>query len=96
MLSTSQQIFQQLHHIPLVDGGQAIAVLAPEQHLLLLLDAFKKSNERADDLWYDLLAVMKVQSIDLDIPFLEQQAAIIDVTQLLEHAMDDAGLRQPS
>ncbi len=94
MLVTSQQIFQHLRHIPLVDEGEAIAVLAPEQLLLLLLGAFKKSNERADDLWYDLLAVMKVQSTDLDLPFLEQQAAIIDVTSLLQQALIDAGLRE--
>jgi hypothetical protein len=92
MLVTGQQVFHQVRQMSLIDGKQAIAVLAPEQLILQLLNAFKKSNERADDLWYDLLAVVKVQSTDLDIPFLEQQAAIIDVTQLLEHAMDDAGL----
>jgi len=94
MLATGQQVFQQVRQVPLVEGGQAVAVLAPEQLILLLLDAFKKSNERADDLWYDLLAVMKVQATDLDIPFLEQQAAILDMASLLQQASIDAGLRE--
>jgi len=67
-------------------------VLAPEDVILLLLNDFKRSNEGADDLWYDLLAVVKVQNTDLDIPFLVQQAAVLNVTELLERAIDDAGL----
>jgi hypothetical protein len=66
-------------------------VLAPEDVILLLLNDFKRSNERADDLWYDLLAVVKVQSTDLDMPFLVQQAAALNVTELLGRAIDDAG-----
>ena len=68
-------------------------MLVPEQVIVLLLDAFKRSDERADDLWYDLLGVLKVQGTDLDMLFLAQQAAVLDVTELLERALVDAGLK---
>ena len=92
MLATGQQVFQRVWQVPLVEGGRTISVLAPEDVILLLLNDFKRSDERADDLWYDLLAVVKVQGTDLDMPFLVQQAAVLNVTELLRRAIDDAGL----
>src|SRR5437588_60751 len=61
--------------------------------VLLLLEVFKRSNERADDLWYDLLGMVKVQGTDLDMSFLTRQAADLGVTELLARALVDAGLR---
>ena len=90
ILAADQQVFQRMWQVPLVEGGQAITVLAPEDVILQLLYDF--SNERDDDVWYDLLAVVKVQRTDLDMSFLAQQAAVLNVTELLERAMDDAGL----
>jgi len=79
--------------ITLVEGEQPVPVLSPEQMILLLFEAFKRSNERADDLWYDLLGMVKVQGTDLDMPFLTQQAALLGVSELLARALVDAGLR---
>jgi len=92
MLATGQQVFDRVRQIPLIERTPALPMLAPEQVIVLLLDAFKRSNERADDLWYDLLGVIKVQNTDLDMPFLAQQAAAVDVTNLLGRALVDAGL----
>ena len=92
MLSMGQQVFQGMRKIVLVEGENSIPVLSPEQMILLLLEAFKSSNERADDLWYDLLGMMKVKGTDLDMPFLTQQAALLGVTELLDRALVDAGL----
>ena len=64
--------------------------------ILSLLDAFKSSNQRADDLWYDLLGIVKVQGSDLNIPLLERHAAILGMTELLIRALADAGLREVS
>ena len=93
MLALGQQMFHRVREAILVEREQPIPVLAPEQVIVLLLDAFKRSNERADDLWYDLLGVLKVQDTDLDMPFLAQQAAVLDITELLERALVDAGLK---
>jgi hypothetical protein len=93
MLTMGQQVFHRVRKIALVEGEHSIPVLSPEQLILLLLEAFKRSNERADDLWYDLLGMVKVQGTDLDMPFLTQQAALLGVTELLARALVDAGLR---
>ena len=93
MLTMGQQVFHRVRKITLVEGEQPVPVLSPEQMILLLLEAFKRSNERADDLWYDLLGMVKVQGTDLDMPFLTQQAALLGVTELLARALVDAGLR---
>jgi len=93
MLATRRQVFHQARKIALVEGEPSVLVLSPEQLILLLLEAFKRSNERADDLWYDLLGIMKVQGTDLDLPFLIQQAALLGVTEPFTRALVDAGLR---
>ncbi len=93
MLATGRQVFHQAREIALVEGDPSVSVLSPEQLILLLLEAFKRSNERADDLWYDLLGIMKVQGTDLDLPFLIQQAACLGVAELFTRALVDAGLR---
>ena len=93
MLATGQQVFHQVRKIALIEGESSVFVLSPEQLTLLLLMAFKRSNERADDLWYDLLGIVKVQGTDLDLPFLIQQAALLGVAELFTRALVDAGLR---
>ena len=93
MLTMGQQVFHRMRKITLVEGEEPVPVLSPEQMILLLLEAFKRSNERADDLWYDLLGMVKVQGTDLDMPFLTQQAAHLGITELLARALVDAGLR---
>lgn len=94
MLATGQRMFHRVREVVLVEGEQPILVLVPEQIVMLLLDAFKRSDKRADDCWYDLLGVLKVQGTDLDMLFLTQQAAVLDTTELLERALVDAGFRE--
>ena len=93
MVVSGRQVFHRVRKVVLVEGEQSIAVFAPEQVTVLLLNAFKRSGERADDLWYDLLGVLKVQGTDLDMAFLTQQVAVFNVTELLGRALFDAGLR---
>ncbi|GAC1308081.1 MAG: hypothetical protein NVSMB27_45830 [Ktedonobacteraceae bacterium] len=89
-----QSVLQRARQIKLDEAHRPIAVLSPEDILLPLLVAFKRSRERADDLWYDALGILKVQGVALDIPFLEHQAAVLNVAELLARALVDAGLRE--
>ncbi|OLE14380.1 MAG: hypothetical protein AUI36_39095, partial [Cyanobacteria bacterium 13_1_40CM_2_61_4] len=84
IMALGQPMFHRVREAVLVEREQSIRLLAPEQVIVLLLGAFKRSDEGADDLWYDLLGVLKVQGTDLDMPSLAQQAAALDVTELLE------------
>jgi hypothetical protein len=88
---------QMLHRVcPLVllEGNRPIPILSPEDVVVLQLEQFKKSGEQADDIWYDLLGLLKVQGSGLDVAALEKYARVLDVTALLELALVDAGLKE--
>jgi hypothetical protein len=48
----------------------------------------------SDRQWNDILGVLKVQGTNLDIVYLERWAADLNVTDLLERAFVDAGLKE--
>jgi hypothetical protein len=95
-LIRDRSLVHQVRHLTIVEEGEPIAVLAPEPLVVSLLSAFKRSEERADDLWYDLLGILKVQQTNLDMQLLERQAALWDVSALLTRALPEAGLRTES
>lgn len=78
----------------LADGLPLIPVLSPEDIVVLQLQQFKSSGEQADDIWYDLIGLLKVQGTDLNLSLLECLATALDVTSLLGRALVDAGLRE--
>lgn len=89
-----QGALERAHLLHLSDGLPSIPALSPEDMVILQLNQFKASGERADDIWYDLTGLLKVQRTGLDLSFLEKWAAICDVNSLLERAFTDAGLRE--
>ena len=80
--------------LSLADGLPLIPVLSPEDIAILQLQQFKSSGERADDIWYDLIGLLKVQGPDLNLSLLESLATALDVTSLLRRAVVDASLRE--
>ena len=56
------------------------------------LEWYRDSGTTADDQWNDILGVMKVQAPTLDITYLRLSAPLLGVTDLLEKALNDAGL----
>lgn len=89
-----QGALERAHFLHLSDGLPSIPALSPEDMIILQLNQFKASGERADDIWHDLTGLLKVQGTGLDLSFLEKWAAIRDVSSLLERAFIDAGLRE--
>ena len=87
-------LFERSHLLTLVEGMRAVATLSPEDVITLQLEQFKLSGERADDIWYDLLGILKVQGPALDLVVLEKLAALLEVTDLLHRAFVDAGLQE--
>ncbi len=51
-------------------------------------------NEVSDRQWNDILGVLKVQGTTLDMDYLQRWAAVLRVSDLLERALVDAGLRE--
>ncbi|MBA2392179.1 MAG: hypothetical protein H0V70_05480 [Ktedonobacteraceae bacterium] len=78
----------------LIEGSRPVKVLSPEDIAVLLLVQFKSSYERADDVWYDLLGLLKVQGPTIHLATLERLATLLDVVPLLERSLVDAGLKE--
>ena len=96
-------MFSRVHHLTLAEGESAQPVLAPEDIAFLTLERVQECEaelrrrgrkELADDIWNELLGVLKVQGPDLDLSFIEQQALQSDMLPAMHHAFEDAGLRE--
>ncbi len=91
------------HRLILVEGESALPVLTPEDMSLLTLVEVQQQEaelarrgrkEQADDLWNELLGVLKVQGPDLDLQRIEQQALPLGLLASAARAFEDAGLRE--
>jgi hypothetical protein len=90
-----------IHRLVLVEGEPAQPVLAPEDLVFLILERVREREaelarqgrkEQADDIWNELLGVLKIQGPDLDLPYIEQQALHFGLLPAMHHALEDAGL----
>jgi hypothetical protein len=66
---------------------------SPEDVVLTKLEWYKMGGEVSDRQWNDILGVLKVRGTALDMQYLRRWAAVLDVADLLERALDDAGLK---
>lgn len=90
-------------YLTIAEGEPALPVLAPEDICVLALAEIQEEQaelvrrgrtEKPDDLWNELLGVLKVQGPDLDLQLIEQQAHRFDLLDEMQHAFVDAGLRE--
>jgi len=88
-----QEMLGRAHPLVLAEGSHPVRVLSPEDVAVLLLEQFKSSGERADDVWYGLLGLLKVQGSTVHLAALERLVAQLDVPLLLARALVDAGLK---
>ncbi len=65
---------------------------APEDIVLAKLDWYRQGNYVSTRQWEDVLGVLRVQGDRLDIGYMRRWAAELDLTDLLEKAMAEAGL----
>ena len=66
-----------------------IAVVSPEDIILLKLEWFRLGGEISDRQWSDILGVMRVQGGRLDEPYLDHWAEDLRVADLLARARGD-------
>lgn len=90
-----------IHRLILVEGKPAFPVLAPEDVSVLALTEIRQveaklasrgRTEEPDDLWNELLGVLKVQGPELDVPAVEQQVSQLGLLPWMQRAFQDAGL----
>jgi hypothetical protein len=71
--------------------GRRIFVHPPEDILLQKLRWFRAGGETSDRQWRDARGIVRVQGARLDRAYLEAQAEILQVSDLLERALADGG-----
>ncbi len=77
----------------LLEGTRPFNVASPEGTILNNLEWYRMGGEVSDRQWNDILGVLKVQGTSLDMAYLQRWAANLNVTDLLERALVDAGLK---
>ncbi len=86
--------FERRNAVPLTAlGERTIYVSSAEGTVLAKLEWYRKGGEISDRQWTDILSILKVKAADTDLAYLRHWAPIIGVADLLERALDDAGLQ---
>jgi hypothetical protein len=74
------------------DDPETIYFASPEDSVLQKLVWYRETGERSDRQWNDVQGILKVQGKGLDRAYMSQWAVFLNVSELLERALDDAGL----
>ena len=88
-----QEELRKIRQEVLSEGTRPFNIASPEGTILNKLEWFRMGGEVSDRQWNDILGVLKVQGTNLDIAYLRHWAANLNVTDLLERAFVDAGLK---
>lgn len=87
--------------LALIENESALPVLAPEDIAVLALEEIRRAEndlksrgrtEEPDALWNELLGVLKIQEPELDLQSIGQQARHLELLNLLQRSLQDAGL----
>jgi len=87
-----QEELRRVRQEVLSEGTRPFNIASPEGTILNKLEWYRMGGGVSDRQWNDILGVLKVQSTNLDMNYLQKWAANLNVTDLLERALVDAGL----
>lgn len=76
------------------DPEPAFEVESAEDYVLSKLSWYRQGGDASDRQWNDILSVLKVQSFSLDTRYMEKWAPELGVADLLDKALDQAGLKE--
>ena len=88
-------VAQRAQQLSLLEAYQPIWIASPEDVALMRLEWYRDGGATADDQWNDILGVLKVQAPTLDLRYLRRVAHSLNVSDVLEQALIDAGIREP-
>jgi hypothetical protein len=74
------------------DPDRTAYVATAEDTILAKLEWYRLGGDVSERQWCDVLGVMKVQADRLDLAYLRQWAAQLNISDLLERAIKEAGL----
>lgn len=79
-------------HVVQVDPERRLFVASAEDTVLAKLDWYRQTGDSSERQWTDILGVLKVQAPTIEVSYMRRWAASLRVADLLEHALDDAGM----
>jgi hypothetical protein len=88
----ASQLARRSAYIIATDPERRVYVASAEDTILAKLEWYRKGGEVSEQQWRDVLGVLKVQSDRLDYDYLRQWAAQLGVADLLERAVNEAGV----
>lgn len=88
------QVAQRVHQDTLEEAPAArrVNLLSPEDVILTKLEWYRAGNNVSERQWNDVLGVLRVQQATLDRAYLQHWAAALNIADLWEHALQEAGL----
>jgi hypothetical protein len=89
-----QQVFSRIQQHILEENYPPFSMVSPEDSILTQLEWHHRGDKVADDRWNAILGVLKVRSPTLDLAYLQQWATALEIDNLLEQALIDAGLKE--
>ncbi len=89
-----QEELRRVRQEALVEGTRPFYMASPEGTILNKLEWYRMGGEVSTSQWNDILGVLKVQATALDMAYLRRWARALQVTDLLERALVDAGLKE--
>ena len=90
-----QEEYRRAQPETLIQGTRPFYVASPEDTILHKLEWYRIGNEISDRQWNDILGVLKVRGKALDLIYLRQWATHLGVNDLLDRALEDAGIIEP-
>ncbi|MEO8954108.1 MAG: hypothetical protein ABI396_14930 [Ktedonobacteraceae bacterium] len=79
---------------PLMKEARPFYIASPEGTIFNKLEWYKMGGGVSDRQWNDILGVLKVQGTNLDMLYLHRWAIALEVVNLLQTALVDAGLAE--
>lgn len=85
------QMERRMAQVIATDPDRTAYVATAEDTILAKLEWYRMGGDVSEQQWRDVLGVMKVQADRLDLAYLRQWAAQLNISDLLERAIKEAG-----
>ena len=87
-----QEELRRIRQEVLAEGTRPFYMASPEDTILNKLEWYRMGGEVSTSQWNDILGVLKVQGTTLDMAYMQRWAKAMQVTDLLERALVEAGI----
>ena len=87
-----QEELRRIRQEVLAEGTRPFYMASPEDTILNKLEWYRMGGEVSTSQWNDILGVLKVKGTALDMAYMQRWAKALQVTDLLERALVEAGI----